>query len=220
MVTVPEHGGPQNLLHAPLVRNCLPFQSHSYSMPKNNILDFSFRELEDVRDITQCSVSDVHESSPPQEEKDSNSPKLHRHITTVRMGSNRLKDLDQLHECLSHVMHSSERVRWFDFSSNCIQRVGISLAKFKDLTVLHLHANNIKNFNEIKPLSELIKLTNITLYGNPIGEHKHYKNYVLHLMPSLVKLDFSLITAQDREDSKIWATTFRKKLALHKIGPD
>jgi hypothetical protein len=73
-------------------------------------------------------------------------------------------------------------------------------------------------FGELKPLTKLPHLTNLALHGNPVAAKKHYRNYVLHLLPNLTKLDFSCITKQDRVHSQTWAMFFRKKLA--KKGDD
>jgi hypothetical protein len=77
----------------------------------------------------------------------------------------------------------------------------------------------------VKPLALLPNLSNLTLHGNPIEERvykekKFYRNYIIHLLPGLHKLDFSGITKADRVDSATWAMFFRKKLAGKKQGDD
>ena len=79
--------------------------------------------------------------------------------------------------------------------------------------MLYLHANKISKFGEIKPLGDLTKLRSLTLHGNPIEDKKHYRTYVVHIIPTLNQLDFSPITRQDRETAKTWAAIFRKKLS-------
>lgn len=98
-------------------------------------------------------------------------------------------------------------------SFNQISRVGTSFSAFPNVTVLYLHANNISSFSQVKPLGELKDLRSLTLHGNPIEDKKHYRTFVIHMIPTLTQLDFSTITRQDRETAAAWALTFRKKLS-------
>jgi len=131
----------------------------------------------------------------------------------VKFASNNIEDIGDLYRCLSQLIHGVDKVSWIDLSNNKIDHTENSFEGFHGVTVLYLHANNISTFAGIKPLGSLQKLTSLTLHGNPIEAHKHYRNYVLHLLPNLEKLDFSLITKQDRETGRTWSNMFRKKLA-------
>ena len=70
---------------------------------------------------------------------------------------------------------------------------------FPNLTTLYLHANQITKLSNIKKLAGLTQLKSLTLYGNPLEENKHYRNYILHIFPELQQLDFSVITSGQRE---------------------
>jgi len=126
------------------------------------------------------------------------------------MNSNSLGSLKSLPTYFSLFSKSPEQIRFIDLSINEIEDIS-PLRIFCNLSYLYLHSNNIKSFRSIRPLSAL-NLSNLTLHGNPIEEHKHYRNLVLHLFPNLVKLDFGLVIKQDRENCKTWAKTFRNKL--------
>ena len=59
--------------------------------------------------------------------------------------------------------------------------------------------------NEVDKLAGLHHLRSLTLHGNPIEDSKDYRNYIIHKIPQLEKLDFSKITKADRECSKTMA---------------
>ena len=89
-------------------------------------------------------------------------------------------------------------------------RIGLTMEPFKNVSVLYLQANNISKFGDLKALANLPSLTNLALHGNPVAAKKHYRNYVVHLLPRLHKLDFSCITKKERVRSQTWAQIFRK----------
>lgn len=95
---------------------------------------------------------------------------------------------------------SPEDVMWLDLSFNQIGRIDESLAAtFPNVTTLYLHANQITKLSHIKKLSGLTKLKSLTLYGNPVEENKHYRNYILYCFPELQQLDFCVITSNQRQ---------------------
>ena len=141
----------------------------------------------------------------------------YREMTSLRISSNELRDISGLFPNLEMVLTNPENLRWLDLSYNHIPRIGASLKNFVNLTSLNLHSNGISKFSEVKNLAQLPKLQNLTLHGNPIeekvySEKKYYRNYIIHLLPDLAKLDFSSITKQDRVASQTWATIFRRRL--------
>lgn len=173
---------------------------------ENGTLDYSFMGIRRIRDVLDqefgISSSDNNKVLRP------------KTVTrVVKFASNDIEDISDLYRCLSQLIHGMNRISWIDLSNNKISHTESSLEGFHSVTVLYLHANNISSFAGIKPLGSLKKLTSLTLHGNPIEAHKHYRNYVLHLLPNLEKLDFSLITKQDRETGRTWSNMFRKKLA-------
>jgi len=177
-------------------------------------LDYTFMNITKLEDIIKLDESEEDSNNPSNLSliENQNIRLKHSGITTLRMSYNRICDLASLHSCLSHLITDPSRLQWMDLSNNMICKIGCSLENFKHLSVLYMHANDIKSFNSIKPLSDLDKLSSLTLHGNPIEEHKFYRNFVIHLFPNLVKLDFSVLTKQDRENSRTWAAMFRNKL--------
>ena len=103
-------------------------------------------------------------------------------------------------------------VKRFICNSRLIFHISLRTQPFKNVSVLYLQANQISAFADLKPLASLTKLSNLALHGNPVAAKKHYRNYVIHLLPGLLKLDFSCITKKERVNSQTWAQIFRKKL--------
>jgi len=152
---------------------------------ETNALDYShmgIRQIEDVLDEEFATAN-----------SDDNQVLTPKPLTrVVKFASNNIKDIGDLHRCLTQLIRSTGKVSWMDLSNNKINHIESSLEEFHGLTVLYLHANNISSFAAIKPLGSLQSLTSLTLHGNPIEARKHYRNYVLHLLPNLENLTFLL----------------------------
>ena len=175
-----------------------------FEIEMGDSFDYSFMGIVNIQDLVVVEKSRDNDETTP--------IKPRSKISSIRLQSNKIENISILHGCIESIGLVPRHVKWIDLSNNNISHIGESLENFHGLSVLYLHANNIKNLSEVKALSNLKKLTSITLFGNPIESHKHYKKYVLYLFPSLSKLDFSVITNQDREDCRAWASVFRKWL--------
>jgi len=57
------------------------------------------------------------------------------------------------------------------------------------LTILNLSGNKIKDFDELKPLSNMEKLEILDLFNNEVTSAENYRNNVFRLIPSLKFLD-------------------------------
>jgi len=57
------------------------------------------------------------------------------------------------------------------------------------LTILNLSGNKIKDFEELKPLSNMEKLEILDLFNNEVTSAENYRNNVFRLIPSLKFLD-------------------------------
>ena len=116
----------------------------------------------------------------------------------LRLGNNSISTIRVFESISTHFDHTL--IQWLDLSFNHLARVDESLvALFPNLTTLYLHANQITKLSNIKKLAGLTQLKSLTLYGNPLEENKHYRNYILHIFPELQQLDFSVITSGQRE---------------------
>lgn len=57
------------------------------------------------------------------------------------------------------------------------------------LTNLNLSGNKIKDFEELKPLTEFSNLTTLDLFNNELTATENYKQKIFELIPSLKYLD-------------------------------
>ncbi|GMH54549.1 hypothetical protein TL16_g10438 [Triparma laevis f. inornata] len=175
------------------------------------VVDYSFMEIKSLQEIVESSTpsSTPSQSSP---KLDSSSIVKLEGMTSVRISSNEIDDLEPFFKYIDVVVEGAEGLQWLDFSYNKIPRLASFLSPFKNVSVLYLQANQISKFGDLKGLTNLPSLTNLALHGNPVAAKKHYRNYVVHLLPRLHKLDFSCITKKERVRSMTWAQIFRKKL--------
>mmetsp|Transcript_44481 Transcript_44481/g.53401 ORF Transcript_44481/g.53401 Transcript_44481/m.53401 type:complete len:210 (+) Transcript_44481:127-756(+) len=202
-------------------------------LTQKQCVDYSFMEIKDVRDImmnkSESETDDANKDTkrgnqpsnsvlevPPASQDEENSIHKLSNIKSLKLNSNEIKSLVPLYQCLNHVIKSPSVIQWVDLSNNIIESVPLSFEHFDKLSILYLHGNKITEIKAISGLSSMKNLTNLTLHGNPIENHKHYRNYILHLLPNLTKLDFSIITKQNKEDSRTWENVYRKKLARKK----
>lgn len=130
-----------------------------------------------------------------------------------RLSNNSLLSLSGLSDAMELLLVAPlANIRWLDLSSNKLTTVSEELVKFPHLRTLNLHDNQLESFREIRKLSSLANLKNLTMHGNPIEEKKHYRMYTITMMPALNKLDFSMVTGRDRASAASWASTFRRRL--------
>jgi len=59
------------------------------------------------------------------------------------------------------------------------------LARFADLGSLSLGGNNIKDYDELQPLTELKGLLQLDLFGCAVSEKKDYREKLFAMFPSL-----------------------------------
>jgi Leucine-rich repeat len=164
------------------------------------ILDYSFMDVKTLDDLKEITLPADSRAGPAA-------------ITSIKLNNNKLESIAGLDEALATQISSSTQIKWLDLSCNAIDEIGTVLAGFDNLLSLNLHGNNLTKLADIKQLVGLTKLRSLTLHGNPVSENKHYRNFVLHFLPHLVKFDFGAITKADREAAKTWACTFRKHLS-------
>lgn len=88
-------------------------------------------------------------------------------------------------------------LQWIDLSHNRLESIHKDILKIPYLKILYLHANLIKNLEEIRHLSQCKTLINLTLHGNPIEHIKGYRLIVIELVSTLEKLDFTLVSEKE-----------------------
>ena len=87
-------------------------------------------------------------------------------------------------------------------------------ASLKKLAELYLRKNAITDLAEAKHLQQCPQLKVLWLWDNPIAEHPMYRQYIIKLLPNLVKLDSSPVTQEERNES------LKLSISEHEIAGD
>lgn len=134
-------------------------------------------------------------------------------VTAIRLGNNMIKLLKLITSpSLTNIIDITKLV-WLDLSFNQINKIPEKFSEeLPNVTTIYMQANQVSRLSEIKKFSGFKALKSLTLFGNPIEEHKHYRNMVLHSCGKLAQFDMSPVTRTERKRCEIWANTFRKKL--------
>ena len=137
-------------------------------------------------------------------------------ITTesIKLNNNELTTLENIIPSIQwHLSFDVTALKSLDLSFNHISSCSDTLAEFPNLVSLYLHGNKIMNVDECKKLGSLKNLKCLALHGNPIDQTRQYRWNIISMVPSLNRLDFSLVTKSD----KLKADTLVKKFKLHKV---
>mmetsp|Transcript_35727 Transcript_35727/g.47138 ORF Transcript_35727/g.47138 Transcript_35727/m.47138 type:complete len:197 (+) Transcript_35727:44-634(+) len=180
------------------------------------VLDCSFMGIVELEDLLQVSPQALYAAASNTEVKNEEKSDAKLTMNSLKLCSNQLTSIETLPNVLNEILEEPNSLRWLDLSCNQIETLGEALAPFENLGVLYLHGNAVEKFSELRRFSEsgnFPNLRSLTLHGNPVADNKHYRNYLIHTVPSLNQLDFSPITKLDRDRAATWARTYRKKLA-------
>jgi hypothetical protein len=143
----------------------------------------------------------INTSTPVGREERAGSPgrrKKKEAIKALRISNNRISQVDIICGPMMAALDTS-KILWLDLSFNQIKRLGALAATFPNVTTIYLHANQISRLSELQKLQEFPHLKSLALFGNPIEEHKHYRNYVLYACPNLTQFDMSPVTKSERQ---------------------
>lgn len=120
-------------------------------------------------------------------------------IKAIRLANNAICDLQILVNPFSSLFDTS-KITWLDVSFNQIDKINLSVFEaFPNITALYLQANAILRLSEIRKLQKFPFLKSLAVFGNPVEEHKHYRNYVLFFCKSLTNFDMSPVTKSERK---------------------
>lgn len=118
-------------------------------------------------------------------------------IKAIRIANNEIPSIDIIFSTITASLDTS-KILWVDLSFNFLHKISSELSKIlPNLTTIYLHANKISKLAEIKKLGGLINLKSVALYGNPVEDHKHYRNFVLYTCPKLSQFDMSPVTKSE-----------------------
>ena len=146
----------------------------------------------------------------------SGSPKKKKYeeIKAIRIANNSINNLKILVNPFS-TLFDTTKVTWLDISFNQIEKISLEIFEiFPNITALYLQANAISRLSEIKKLEKFPCLKSLAIYGNPVEEHKHYRNYVLFFCKSLTNFDMSPVTNNERT----MVSTDYSQSSLHNIS--
>eukprot|EP00906_Rhabdomonas_costata_P020960 RCo030485 len=139
--------------------------------------------------------------------------------SSVKLGNNRLADASSLTSVLKVVVIDSVKtITSLDLSLNLLTSIPGCLAELTHLAVLYLHANAIKDVEEVHKLKPLEELYFLTLNGNPIENTKNYRFFVLWALPKLKSLDFVTYSKRDRETVGTYVSFFKPGQPARKKG--
>ena len=191
------------------------------------VLDLTFMDVDSEEKLSeQIRAEKIVQIRPPSPRRspaktdnehanNSSMPVKTEAIKAIRLSNNQLKNMNMLVGPMTANIDTRE-IQWLDLSFNHIISLGNSeniAAAFPNVTTIYLHANKISRLSQLKKLKAFPNLKSLSLYGNPIEEHKHYRNYVMHYCPNLTQFDSSPITSSERVTNKIWSQTFRNALS-------
>jgi hypothetical protein len=84
-------------------------------------------------------------------------------ITSIRLGNNNIQSIDIIYKSINAALDTST-ILWLDLAFNNITNICGKIAEnFPFLETLNLHANNIKNFKEVKKLTSVTTLRALSL---------------------------------------------------------
>jgi hypothetical protein len=122
-------------------------------------------------------------------------------INSLRLNNNKIAGWGSFFATLRGMVPIDHmRIEWLDLSFNQLQGIEVSVARLKGLSKLHLHANQIRDIHDVQKLTDLPKLRDLTLHGNPIEERGRgkYRNFIIATLPNLRSLDFTTLTERDK----------------------
>ncbi|EME26305.1 U2 small nuclear ribonucleoprotein A' [Galdieria sulphuraria] len=94
----------------------------------------------------------------------------------------------------------SERVHTLLFNNNKVVRVSKNVGKsLPNLVSLILTYNRLGSLSDLNELVHCKNLRRLSLVGNPVTRQKHYREYIIFLMPWIRVLDFQKVKDAERK---------------------
>ncbi len=137
--------------------------------------------------------------------------------SSIKLNNNEFASWEGFNDAMNHVLSDPQRLDFIDLSFNKFSTVSDDLATYTSLRSLYLHGNNISSFKEISKLKALSELRKLTLHGNPIEDKKNYRMSLIAAFPKLKQLDFSPITALDRDKAQTIADRRRRQKEARRL---
>lgn len=178
----------------------------------------TFADIKEESDLQTALTSERVSGVPLSTTMNANSPDKTKkkssleEVKAIRIANNEITSVSILCNPLTSQLDTA-KISWLDLSFNRIDKLDdLLFSTFPNVTTLYLQANQITKLAELKKLAGFPKIRSLALYGNPVEEHKHYRNFVLFTCKHLKNFDMSPVTQSERDMNDIWSLTFRKKL--------
>ena len=111
------------------------------------------------------------------------------------VSNNKIKDVDKT------LLGDLPSLQIFICDNNSMKNIN-GFSKYESIESISFQNNKIQDLNCIEQFSELNKLKEITLKGNPITKYNNYRINLIRLLPYIRKIDGKEITEEERNNSK------------------
>ena len=166
-------------------------------------LDLSFQSINNITDF-EFEMKSAMESKISKQSPQKGKLLIEEVVSGLKLNNNDLSNLDGFRDSVLKFTKSSN-LQFLDLSFNKFDEIHDDIASFENLTSLYLTGNDIRSFRDVRKLKSLKKLRSLSLHGCPVTSKKDYKLRILHIFPTLHKLDFTAITRADRDRVSTWA---------------
>lgn len=135
------------------------------------VLDLTFMDITEEADLERVLTEKF--SAPQAADSPTRTTRRKREeYRAIRLANNSIESLDILGGPIAKYLDCT-KIQWLDLSFNAVRRVSDGfLEAFPNVTTLYFHANRISRLSEIKKISNFSQLRSLSLYGNPVEEHK------------------------------------------------
>lgn len=96
------------------------------------------------------------------------------------------------------------RLQHILLNNNRISKVDSGLGEYvPNVHTIILTNNSIQELGDLEPLSELKKLTHLSLLDNPVTKKQYYRLYLIYKLPQLRVLDFNKVKLAEKKEAAI-----------------
>jgi hypothetical protein len=170
-----------------------------------------FQKENEVTEVRRTEKFSDNKMKIDNEEEGAQKKKKVKYLTynnAVILHSNKIKTLMNIHSVFNEILpevsfltgksrSKIDLIQWIDLSHNMLVEIHPDVLNLPFLKIFYCHANCIEEINSVAVLSQCKSLLNLTLHGNPIEHIKGYRHYIIELVPSLEKLDYTLVSEKE-----------------------
>lgn len=111
------------------------------------------------------------------------------------------------------------RLKCLLLNNNRLLRIGENLHEaLPNLSSVILTGNNLQEFGDLDPLTQLPQLETLCLLINPVSTRPFYREYMAYKIPQLRLLDFRKIKQKDRKSAQDFFRTKQGKDLLKEVA--